>query len=110
MIIEEDWPLPSVEARPPARDQGMTANDVKEFISSFDWYLADNETIYYTFSEVVRNRKMFTEVYLSITANKLRDIVQRLRIETHNIPRPRVNQLDQQYFMLLKLADHIEHL
>ena len=103
------WTLPTVETPPPARAQGLISNDIIEFIQDLEYDTVDSETIFYTFSEVVKNRKMFVGGYMIIAANDLRTIVAKLKWENEFDGGPWASERENEYEKLLELADLIEN-
>jgi hypothetical protein len=108
-LMCQEWTFPTVETPPPARVQGVISNDVIEFIQDFEYESASEETIFYTFSEVVKNRKMFVGGYMIIAAKNLRDIVAKLKWENEYNDGPYVQERERSYETLLELADLIEN-
>jgi len=104
------WTFPEVETPPPASDQGITANDMCEFIMDFDHKdgYVSNETIFYTFAEVVKNRKLFVGGFLILAAVKLRDIIKDIEWENEYYDGPHVQYYEKEWKALKDLAYILE--
>ncbi len=102
------WTFPTVETPPPASSMGLSANDICESIMDFDHSNVDNETIFYTFSEVVKNRKLFIGGFLVIAAAKLRDIIEEIKWENAYYDGPHVPYYEKEWEALTELGDMLE--
>ena len=105
------WTFPQVETPPPARANGTTANDMCAFIMDFvhNEEYTSNETIFYTFAEVVKNRKLFVGGFLVLAAAKLRTIIEEIEWENQYYDGPHVPYYEKEWQALKDLATLIEN-
>ena len=105
------WTFPEVEEIPPARGGLFTANDFCQLIMDFD-HIEDyvsNETIFYTFAEVVKNRNLFVGGFLVLAAAKLRIIIEEIKEENEYYDGPHVPYYEKEWQALKDLATLIEN-
>jgi len=105
-----DWQMPIVHKQPPAQEFGTTSNDLCDFVMSFDHKDGEcnTEDVFYTFSEVVKNRNLFIGPFLYFAAEYLRCIIGKILYMNEYNDGPHVVYFEKEIEKLKELVVLIE--